>query len=96
MNKVRIPQLTDLGGGITLYYSRIELSNADIKTLFGKHSSSTVAKLKDLVKNYMVEHDIKAWNPQRVNTKAAYAAWGLDINDLEERYIKLTELAKLA
>ena len=96
MTRVRIPHIVDIGIAIRLYYERIELSNADIEALFGKLSSSTVAKLKKLAKDYMIEHDIKVWNPQRINTKAAYAAWGLDINDLEKRYIKLCELAKLA
>ena len=94
--RVRIPQIVDIKTAIQLYYSRIELSNADITTLFGKLSGNTVAKLKDLVKIYMIEHDIKIWNPMHVNTKAAYSAWGLDINDLEERYLKLKELEKLA
>ena len=96
MTRVRIPQITDMRAAIQLYYERIELNNADIATLFGKHSSSTVAKLKDLARDYMVQHFVQAWNPLCVNTKAAYAAWGLDIDDLENRYMKLKELAKLA
>ena len=96
MPRVRIPHIVDIRIALQLYYERIELSNADIETLFGKLSSSTVVKLKDLVKDYMVEHDIKTWNPQRVNTKAAYEVWGLNISDLEERYVKLSKLAKLA
>lgn len=96
MARVRIPHIVDIRTAIRLYYERIELSNADIEILFGKHSSSTVAKLKDLAKDYMVQHGIQAWNPLCVNTKAAYAAWGLDIDDLENRYMKLKALAKLA
>ena len=96
MTRVRIPQIRDIRLAIQLYYERIELSNSDIETLFGKHSSSTVAKLKDLARDYMVQHEVKVWNPLCVNTKAAYAAWGLNIGDLENRYMKLRELAKLA
>ena len=43
----------------------------------------------------MIEHDILSYNAQAVNTEAAYAAWGLDINDLENRLKKLEKLKLL-
>lgn len=94
--KVRIPQITDLGAAIRLYYERIELSNTDIEILFGKHSSSTVAGLKAMARDKMRENNIPCWNAQRVNTEAAYSAWGLSIDDLERRYQKLKQLKQLA
>lgn len=33
---VRVPQITSLETAIRLYYERIELSNSDIRELFGK------------------------------------------------------------
>lgn len=93
---VRIPQITDLGAAIQLYYERIELSNADIEKLFGKRSSSTVAGLKAMAREKMRENNIPCWNAQRVNTEAAYSAWGLSIDDLERRYKKLNQLKQLA
>ena len=93
MIRVRIPQIIDLGNAIKLYYMRIELSNADIETLFGKHSRNTVAKLKKMAQNKMVEKNIMSLNALHVNTAAAYEAWGLDINDLEHRFQKLKQLA---
>ena len=93
MSRVRIPQVADLGVAIKLYYKRIELSNADIETLFGKHSSSTVAKLKKIAQDKMVEKNIMPLNALCVNTAAAYEAWGLDIDDLEHRFQKLKQLA---
>lgn len=93
---VRIPQITDLGAAIQLYYERIELSNADIEKLFGKRSSSTVAGLKAMAREKMRENNIPCWNVQRVNTEAAYSAWGLSIDDLERRYKKLNQLKQLA
>jgi len=30
-----------------------------------------------------------------VNTKSAYKAWGIDINDLEKRYAKLKKLGMM-
>ena len=93
MIRVRIPQVVDLEGAIKMYYRRIELSNADIETLFGKHSSSTIAKLKKMAQNKMVENNVMSLNALYVNTAAAYEAWGLDINDLEHRFQKLKQLA---
>lgn len=92
MTRVRIPQFTDLKTAIELYRNRVELSNSDITKLFGKHSSSTIVKLKKLAQEKMAEDNIMYFNAQCVNTAAAYKAWGLDINDLEQRYIRLQEL----
>lgn len=93
---VRIPQITDLGAAIQLYYERLELSNADIEKLFGKRSSSTVAGLKAMAREKMRENNVPCWNAQRVNAEAAYSAWGLSIDDLERRYHKLTQFKQLA
>lgn len=92
MTRVRIPQFTDLKTAIELYRTRVELSNADIVKLFGKHSSSTIVKLKELARQKMAEDKIMYLNAQCVNTEAAYEAWGLDIDDLEQRYMRLQEL----
>lgn len=94
--RVRIPQITDLGAAIQLYYERLELSNSDIEKLFGRHSSSTVAGLKAMAREKMRENNVPCWNAQRVNTEAAYSAWGLSIDDLERRYKKLKQLKQLA
>lgn len=90
---VRIPPITSLKAAIELYYSRTELGNADIEQLFGKLSSATVAKLKHKARQKMVELSTPAWNAQRVNTEVAFAAWGLNIADLERRHKKLQELS---
>ncbi len=94
--RVRIPQLTNIEAAIRLYYERIELSNADIELLFGSHSSATIAGLKSMAREKMRENNISCWNAQRVNTEAAYSAWGLSIDDLERRYMKLKQFKQLA
>ncbi len=91
MTKVRIPQLTDIKTAIRMYYERTELSNKDIETLFGKHSSSTIAGLKSMARQKMTENNTPSWNAQRVNTEVAFEAWGLSIDDLEKRYKKLKQ-----
>lgn len=89
---VRIPQITDLKTAIKTYYSRFELSNTDIKKLFGVSSDTTVGKLKRLATEKMAEKNIPFRNPLCVNTEAAYEAWELDIDSLKKRYMELQSL----
>lgn len=86
---VRVPQITSLETAIRLYYERIELSNADIRELFGKLANGTVKRLKDKAQEIMNERGTPVWNARHVNTEIAYEAWGLDITDLEHRLKKL-------
>lgn len=91
---VRIPQLVSLETAIRLYYSRIELSNNDIRELFGKLGSATVVKLKKKARQVMQERGRMAWNAQLVNTEDAFTAWGLDIADLERRHKKIQSMER--
>ena len=86
---VRIPQITSLETAVRLYYERIELSNADIRELFGKLAPATIKSLKNKALAIMTERNTPVWNAQRVNTEIAYEAWGLNITDLEHRLKKL-------
>lgn len=92
--RARVPDITDIKTAVELYYSQITLGNADIEKLFGKHSKRTIAKLKKMAKDEMQQRSIPILNSLRVNTDAAYEAWGLDINDLERRYEKLKKLKR--
>lgn len=92
ISRVRIPQITSIETAIRLYYERIELDNDDIRELFGKLGSATIARLKNVVRERMRENSTPIWNVQRVNTEDAYAAWGLDIASLERRYKKLCSM----
>ena len=89
---VRIPQPTSLETAIRIYYTYIEIGNAEITALFGV-KGQTVLKLKKLAKEQMDVDGVPSWNTLKVNTKCAYQAWGLDIDDLENRYDKLKKLA---
>lgn len=86
---VRVPQVTSLETAIRLYYERIELSNSDIRELFGKLAPATIKSLKNKALAIMTEPNTPVWNAQRVNTEIAYEAWGLNIADLERRFKKL-------
>lgn len=90
-NNVRVPQITSPQIAIKLYYSYSELSNANIRELFGKIAPATIVKLKKLALQKMLDKNIQLWNDHYVNTKVAFEAWGLDIEDLENRYKKLKE-----
>lgn len=89
---VRIPQISSLETAIRLYYEKIELSVKDMAELFGELGSDRITKLKKMARDKMTENNIPMWNDYNVNTKAAYEAWGLDINDIEHRYSKLKKL----
>lgn len=85
MSAVRIPQLQDIAYAVELYYSRLDLSNDDIKQLFGKMGSAKVAQLKRIADDKRREMGVAVWSASRVPTVCAYAAWGLDIAELEKR-----------
>ena len=96
MVNVRTPQIADLETAIRIYYGKLELQNDDVKELFpAVKGRATITKLKRKARDYMIEHDILSYNAQAVNTEAAYAAWGLDIKDLENRYNKLQKFKLL-
>ncbi len=92
--RVRIPQITDIETAIRLYYERIELTNADIRELFGSLGSNTIAKLKKKARELMERENTPIWNAQSVNTEVAFKAWGLNITDLERRYKKLSSMKR--
>lgn len=89
---VRIPQVESIEKAIQIFYSRIEIGNKDVAELFGRIGTARITKLKKLAKEQMDEDNVPNWNAAYVNTKAAYKAWGLDIDDLEKRYAKLKKL----
>lgn len=89
----RIPEISSIETAIRLYWGKIELSTKDIKELFHPVGNKKVVLLKETAKEKMAENQTPSWNASRVNTKDAYAAWGLDIEDLERRYRRLKKLA---
>jgi len=89
---LNIPKITNISTAIRIYYSYPEIGNAEITELFGKRSPQTVSKLKEVVKNKMMEDGKPRFHPHRVNTTTAFEVWGLDISDLEHRQEKLKRL----
>lgn len=89
---IKIAIVTDIRKAVELYYSRAQLNSNDVSELFGGVSKSTVCHLKQSARNLMKEKGLPIWDSKHVETKAAYEAWGLDIDDLEYRYKKLISL----
>ncbi len=89
---VRIPQISSLETAIRIYYERTQLTNADIKQLFGAKANTTIVKLKEAAREVMRQENAPMWNATSVDTESAYKAWGLNIADLERRYRKLAAL----
>ena len=78
---------------VRIYHEYIELGNTEIRCLFGNDiGTATIVRLKKAAFEAMAKADVRAITPYAVNTKIAFATWGLDITDLERRYKKLTSL----
>lgn len=77
---------------VELYYSRLALSNKDIKDIFSVKSDSTVAQIKKEVMTFFADGDVNPVFGSRLKTHETYIAMGLDIKDLENRYRKLKKL----
>ncbi len=90
---VNIPPIGSLRTAIELYHRPQDfLFNADIHNLFPGIGTARVQQLKRLAKAITIERKGVQLNSRTVNTKDAFAAWGLDIEDLEKRYSKLKRL----
>lgn len=90
--RVRVPQVADVDTAIRLYYSKIEIGNADIRQLFGNLGQARISKLKQLVISEMRERDTVRYNALCVNTEVAYDVWGINIDRLTAGRKKLQQL----
>jgi len=90
--KINIPPITSIDNALKIYYNHNELTNREISILFGKLSSSTLAKLKKSVKIEMANQNKPSYRANSINTILAYQIWGIDVADLENRKKKLKDL----
>lgn len=84
--------ITDIRTAVRIYYQYPEIGSAEIRELFGGCANSTVAKLKKSAWDKMTENGVRNFGAHKVNTKCAYEAWGIDVDDLEKRVEKLKKL----
>lgn len=90
--RVRVPPIVSVEVAVRVYWSYPELGNPQLEELFGKRSPNTYSSLKKAAWEVMREDDMFSTNASRVNTDAAYRAWGLDIEDLTKRYTRLQRI----
>ena len=84
--------IQNIGYAVRLFYEKVELSNDDIKNLFGVSSPATVKKMKDKVLAAMEERNIPRYSRYGVNTDVAFEVWGLDIKALERKHRQFQKL----
>lgn len=86
-------KIANIGTAIEIYYTYPEMQNEQIRQLFGVNMcNETLAKYKRLIKARQRDLGVKTCLPYSVNTKTAFEVFGIDINDLEQRYNKLKKL----
>ena len=89
-------KIPDLRTAIRIYYEYPSgLGTKQISELFGV-SPSTAFNIKKQVRKVMEERNIRCWKASDVHTQTAYDLWGMDINDLEQRYKKLLSLGLIS
>lgn len=90
--RVRVPQVKNARIALSVYYSKSEIGNADIKMLFGDMGQERITKLKVVARERMREENCPTYNARYVNTECAYKAWGIDVKRLERGIEKLEKL----
>jgi len=90
---MNVPQIKSIKNALKIYYSNSEIGNKEINELFGRRSTATISRLKNMVKNEMLKKNIFSYGMYKINTAIAFNVWGIDIEDLEKRMKKLKELS---
>ncbi len=89
---MNIPQISDIDTALRIFYQYPEIGTREMLLLFTQRSKSTINRLKRLAQKQMLDDKVHTHGMYKVNTKSAYKAWGIDIEDLENRRNKLLEL----
>ncbi|MDR0249541.1 MAG: hypothetical protein LBI44_07830 [Oscillospiraceae bacterium] len=90
MARSGVPQISNIENAVRVYYLYPEIGNKEIAEIFGdRHSSCKIAALKQMVREEMINRNVRSFGIHTVNTGIAYEVWGLNIDDLEKRMEKL-------
>jgi hypothetical protein len=89
---MNIPRIKNIEDALRIFYTYSELGNKEILHLFGALSSATISRLKKMVKDEMSNRNIISYGMNKINTIIAFEVWGIDVEDLEKRLMKLKEL----
>ncbi len=83
-----MPQL-NIAAAIELYYSKNELSTADIMHLFGCSRSYARTRKLQVQQQAAVDQVYPVvFDANAVNTDYAFRVWGLNVEELESKYAK--------
>lgn len=91
---MRIPKISSVEKAVEIYYSNYTLGNRQIKELFGGVCNQKVSELKKAARIQMAIDDVPNWYGSEVNTIEAYKAWGIDIDELKNRFLEFRRLKK--
>lgn len=95
MIDIKVKPIKDIDTALRIYYSKTELTNSDIKELFGKIADSTVNRYKGAVLEKQIELGVRTSQLYTVDAETAYDVWGIDVVKLEKRREKLRKLGLL-
>jgi hypothetical protein len=89
-----VKRTDDLRLLIEIFYTMDELSTEDIKKIFPGCSLSFLNKKKLEARKQMAEENSMAWSNHCVKTTSAFNAWGINIEEIETKALKLKALQK--
>lgn len=84
--------IASIDTAIRIYYTYPEIGNKEISELFDLAGKQALSKYKKAVKEEQVKRGVHTLRNFTVNTKVAYEVWGIDVEDLEVRRVKLKKL----
>lgn len=89
---MKVKRIADIDTALYIYYRYPEISNKEIKELFGGLGSAALTKYKKAVQGEQIKQNVKTSQLYTINTEVAYKVWGIDVAELEKRRDKLKKL----
>lgn len=89
---MKVKQIADIDTALRIYYQYPEIGNKQIRELFGGLGNSTIANYKRAVLDKQIEIGKKTSAAHTVDTETAFDVWGIDVENLEKRKLKLKKL----
>lgn len=69
-----------------LYLTQVELTNEDIREIFGVSGNETVRKIKEPVLAAMQERKTPRYGSASINTDVAFEVWHIDPEMLQQKF----------
>lgn len=96
-----IPQLQPFDEVLTIYYSKSTIGNSELDLIFKSNkkgcslSLRKKSELKKIVNAKLIENGGMLLGGSTVPTRLAFEVWGINIEEIEENFLKLKKLEKL-